>query len=197
MKKLICVVCFIVVSVGTHAQGLVKFQNTATSLVSGYGSPFEPNGPFQPPSYFALLTAPVGTTDPLAFTFAGIYATNTGGGRFQGGPSTGVAVPGWAGGTSRSFEVASWSADLGPTWNSVWLTTPPWVYNSWFGLSSIGSGVAGGTDSLGNPLPALALFGAAPAISSGFYIAWVPEPSITALAGLAIVLLMVRHGRER
>src|SRR6185369_3556722 len=84
--------------------------------------------------YFALLTAPLGTTDSTAFTFAGIYATNsaaTTGGRLQGGSNLGVGVAGWTPGTSRSFEVAGWSASMGPTWNPAWLTMGPLGSGAW------------------------------------------------------------------
>lgn len=195
MKKLALIGCLSALAVGASAQGLVKFSNGTTTLVSYPGPLFRTTDP-GPGFYYGLFTAPLGTTDPLAFTFAGIYATNTlatTGGRFQGGPNTGVAVAGWAGGESRSFEVIGWSASLGSTWNNVWLVNPP---TAPFGISAIGQGMAGGTDSLGNPLPALVLFGAAPAITSGFILG-IPEPASTTFAALGLFLLLVRQARKR
>ena len=137
--------------------------------------------------YFALLTAPVGTIDPRAFTFAGIYATNTAatsGGRFQGGSNLGVAVSGWAPGESRAFEVAGWPAVWGTVWNAAWIQS--------VGLSAIGTGFAGGTDSNGAPIPAMAVFGVAPSISTGFLVP-IPEPAAVALAALYVAGLGLRR----
>ncbi len=140
-------------------QGLVKFLNASTTLVSSFGIPISgPAGSF----YFALLTAPLGTISPQSFTFSGIYATNTGvAGRLQGGAGTGASVPGWEAGTSRSFLVCGWPSTLGPTWN------PNWIWGGQIGMSMIASGVAGGIDSGGSPLPPLPLFSST-TISNGF-----------------------------
>jgi len=197
MKKLAAILCLAVLATGAFAQGLVKFSNNGSTLVSfgpqGAGAATTPGPTF----YYCLLTAPLGTTDPTAFTFAGIYATNTTsttGGRLQGGSNLGVTVAGWAAGTSRSFEVAGWSIDGGTAWNSAWLTAPSGM--SYFGLSGIGQGIAGGTDSNGGSIPALAVFGAAPSITSGFTVTPVPEPGTMALAGLGAAALLIFRRRK-
>jgi hypothetical protein len=140
-------------------QGLVKFSNSAATLVSSLGTPISgPSGS----CYFALLTAPVGTTDPALFTFSGVYATNTSvAGRLQGGSNLGVAVPGWGAGTFRAFRVCGWPSSMGHDWNPAWASG---------GVSSSGiaAGRAGGTDpNTGESFPPLALFSSA-TINVGF-----------------------------
>lgn len=203
MKKLAVTLCLAALATSTFAQGLVKFSNTAATLVSygpqGGASSVMPNSA-SGTYYFGLLIAPAGTTDPLAFSFASLYATNsaaTTGGRFQGGLSTGVAVPGWAGGETRAYEIAGWSSDLGATFQSSWLTTAfQQSHAGFFGFSGIGTGFAGGTDSLGNSLPPLVLIGASPAIGSGWTLTSVPEPTTMALAGLGAAALMIFRRRK-
>lgn len=203
MKKLATILCLLALASGAYAQGLVKFLNSGATLIS-YGNEGQPAvGAAQPLGtatyYYALLIAPMGTVDPLAFTFAGIYATNTAtttGGRLLGGSANGVAVAGWAAGESRSFEIAGWSANLGTTFNSAWLANPPRTAG-YFGLSGIGAGFAGGTDSNGASIPAMATFGAAPSLTSGFVMTTaVPEPATMALAGLGAAALMIFRRRK-
>jgi len=95
---------------------------------------------------------------------------------------SGVPVAGWLPGEMRAFEVAGWSASLGHEWNPDWLMNRP---DYGFGLSSIGVGFAGGTDSNGSPLPPLVTFGVSPSITTGFLIV-IPEPSAIALTVLSI-----------
>jgi hypothetical protein len=149
----ILLVCWLLAS-PVSAQGLVKFANSSTTLVSSFGNPISgPAGSY----YFALLTAPVGTTDPTAFPFSGLYATNTGvAGRIQGGSTLGVPVPGWGAGTSRAFMVCGWPSSMGYTWN------PAWIFGGTIAKSMIATGMAGGTDPVtGGSIPALPLFSSA------------------------------------
>jgi len=183
------------------AQGLVKFSNSTSTLISyGYeGGPIL--GPLDPAStyYFALLTAPLGTTDPQAFTFAGIYATNTAattGGRIQGGVIAGVQVAGWPAGESRAFMVEGWDARLGTTWS-------PDIYRAWndtqgyyWGLSPIGQGRAGGIDTNGLTFPAMNVFGSAPSLPGFVLITWIPEPTTGTLTALAAASLLVMRRRQ-
>lgn len=179
-------------------QGIVKFGNTPTTLVSEYfGTPpaeltSGPPGSF----YFGLMTAPAGVTDLSAFQFSGLYATNTAvPGRFQGGPNTGVTVPGWAAGTTRNFLVVGWGAEGGHTfpqgqWDFFYGGGPGVPSVMRFGISGIGTGMAGGTDPLGNPLPPLVMFGSPPAINTGFLVYYWPEPSSLSLTGLGAAVLL-------
>ena len=176
---------------GAFAQGLVIFNNSATTLVTS-GAPGNTAsisgaaGSF----YFGLLTSASGAAN--TFTFAGNYATNSGvaAGRFLGGTQI---VNGWAAGTSQFYEVAGWSASLGPTWTPGWLAGNFGGKSGFFGISGSASGVSGG----GNPpAPTLPLFGGT-GIASGFNLApTVPEPSSMALAGLGAAALLIFRRRK-
>lgn len=198
MKKLALTLCLLAAATAAFAQGTVKFANTSTTLVTvdGAGIPGTP-GTY----YFGLFTAAVGTTDPLQFSFTGVYGTNTAAvGRFQGGPNTGIAVPGWATGVERAFIVAGWSANMGHDFQTAW-AQPGFLAPAtgwYFGWSAIGRGSPGGTDALGNPVPALVSFGAAPGITTGFGLPMlpVPEPTSMALAGLGAAALLIFRRRK-
>ena len=190
MKKLLAVFCLCTVASSAFAQGLINFFNNANTVVStGYvpatASPITGSvGSW----YFALLTSPVAQHN---FTFSGVYGTNQSvAGRFFGGAS--VQMAGWAPGTTRDFEVAGWSSDLGPTFNPSWLTNSPCP--GFFGVSAIGTGQAGGFNGTGT-LPSLNIFGGASGIQSGFVLTGkipesTPEPSATTLviAGIGAML---------
>src|SRR5579862_7957004 len=126
---------------------------TLFSVRNSDGTPVDLPGTY----YFSLLTAPPGTTDPTLFSFSGVYATNlSAAGRFFGG--TFLAVPNWAVGTNKAFLIAGWSASLGVDWRQAWLNRT-FTAPGYFGLSSIGSGVAGGIiDTNLPPLPPLVPF---------------------------------------
>ena len=154
---------------GGSAQGLVNFINTPTSLISvssldGTTAISGARGSY----YFALLTAESGTTQLNVFQFSGLYATNQNvAGRIYGG--MGVAVPGWLPGTARSFLVFGWPATEGPVFNPAWLNG---VLLPEFGISMIGTGIAGGLDpNTGEMAPPLPVFGSS-TINFGFPILW-------------------------
>jgi hypothetical protein len=170
------------------AQGWINFLNSPVTLFSvrnSNGTEIGLNGTY----YFSLLTAPVGTSDPAQFVFNGVYATNQPvAGRFFGGSF--LAVPNWGIGSSKSYLIAGWSASLGFTWNPAWLDG---VFSSsgYFGMSPIGTGVAGGIfDTNKPPIPPLNLFGGT-GIQAGFslYPVDVPEPPSAAIATLGAGLL--------
>jgi hypothetical protein len=129
------------------AQGLVTFANGPTTLVSITYFTNGPPGPAVPiPAnnpgafYFGLLTnsSPVGP-----FTFTGVYATNTADAGLLGSASYTPTVPGWAPGTATFYEVAGWSASLGPTFDPAWFVGRFYAIG-YFGVSAVGSIVAGG-----------------------------------------------------
>jgi hypothetical protein len=193
MKKLAAMLCLSVMATGAFAQGLVNFANNPQTLVSANinGNLANISGP-SGSYYFALLTA---TAPTGPFTFTGLLGTNlvnATGGRFSGG--NGVAVPNWAPGTTLNYEIAGWDASLGSTFNPAWLTTAP--STGLFGISAVGSGVAGGG---AQSLPTLQLFGGT-GITSGFSLTGtgpiVPEPSSMALAGLGAAALLIFRRRK-
>ncbi len=145
-------------------QGFVIFANTPSTaiytnspILSGTrGKTSGAAGGF----YYALLTAPAGTTNndltSGLWNFTGVYATNTSlPGRLNGGT---VAIPGWPAGTSNAFMIAGWSSNLGHDWATVYAELSNYyVTQGSFGLSAIGSGVAGYS-----PGDAFPLFGSGP-----------------------------------
>jgi hypothetical protein len=198
MKKLAVLLCLSGLTTGAFAQGLVNFFNTSSTLSSATvgGSTGATSGAAGS-WYYGLLIAAPGTTDPKAFTFAGAYATNVAfAGRFTGGTP---GVTGWAPGANMAFEVAVWSANLGPTFQNGWLTGNFGTATSGnFGLSGIASGVAGGGSP---PAPAFNLFGGTGGIQSGFNApaigsVVVPEPTSMALAGLGAAALFIFRRRK-
>jgi len=211
MKARILLLCTLLLwPASGHPQGLVKFANSATTLFSLDGLAAPPGaGPF----YFALLSAPLGTTDPHQFTFAGVYATNTTattGGRFQGGSLFGVQCNStWPAATSRSFYVFGWDAGWdGVTFDISWISTPGpldiahggfWgPPSNRFGVSAIAAGMSGGTDPVTQQsLPALALFTGS-TISQGIdIITWGPEPSSISLVLLGGGVIFIRNQKHR
>ena len=194
MKKLAAMLCMGAMATGAFAQGIVNFANSATTLISqnvnGNVSTLSgPAGSF----YFGLLVAAPGTTDPKAFTFTGVMATNSGAaaGRFV---YNGAQVPAnfWGPGVTKAYEIAGWQGSLGAAFNSSWLTAAP---AGLFGLSAIGTGAAGGTDASGNALPPFPLFGGT-GITQGFTLVGTPEPTSMALAGLGAAALLILRRRK-
>jgi len=200
MKKLAAVLCLSALTTGAFAQGLVNFINTATTQSSATVNGVQGATSGAPGAYYyALLIANAGTTDPKAFTFSGLYATNlAAAGRFTGGNNK--SVTGWDAGTSKSYEVAIWSASLGTSFNPTWLTLaandPAWGNSGVFGLSGIATGISGGAGSPASP--SYNLFGGATGIASGFNATpvGVPEPTSMALAGLGAAALLIFRRRK-
>jgi hypothetical protein len=180
---------------GAFAQGVVIFNNNPATLVSS-GQTAQTATAISGAAgsyFFGLLTSATGAAG--SFTFQNLYGTNSavGAGRFFGGT---VSVPGWAAGTTMSYEVAGWGSSLGHTFNPAWLTSAP---NGFFGVSAVGSGIAGGTTAGGQSFPTLPLFGGT-GIGTGFALTGptsvVPEPSSMALAGLGAAALLIFRRRK-
>jgi hypothetical protein len=193
MKKLAVILCLSALSTGAFAQGLINFFNSATTLVSSGASAGTATAISGAPGsfYFELLTSPVGAN---TFTAASVLGTNQAvAGRFLGGAN--IQVSGWAPGTARDFKVAGWSSDLGSAFNSAWLTAAP--TSGSFGISSLGTGQAGGFNGTGT-LPNLNIFGGATGIQNGFNLVTVgvPEPTSMALAGLGAAALLIFRRRK-
>jgi len=188
MRRLFTVLSVFLATAPTFAQGLVNFFNTPTTLVSVNYEVIITGVPQS--YYFGLLTSPVGAN---TFTFSGIYGTNTGvAGLFSGG--TGVVVDGWAPGAARDFQVVGWGYIMGHDYDPAWINGPWHVGQTIdFGVSEIGTGVAGGVTSSGT-LASLDIFGGATGIQGGFNItrgALVPEPGSLSLAVLGAGFLVV------
>jgi len=196
MKKLVLTLSLAVLTSGAFGQGLINFINSSATLITVDGvSAVAPGGTYR----FAVFTAPVGTVNPALFTLAGggIYATNQAtAGRIFGG--NGIAVTGWAPGSTQAFLIRGWSASTGATWAEVsqYYVGGAWVGPGYFGQSSIApGGVAGGFYGTGN-LPNLNLFGGTQGLTTGFNLTAVPEPSSMALAGLGAASLLLFRRRK-
>jgi hypothetical protein len=191
MKKACVCLSISFVAVTAFAQGTVTFRNTPTTLISS--GPVGQEAVVAGPAgsyYFGLLIAPAGTTDPNQFAFTHTYATNGlevgfAPGRLFGGWS--VQVPGRLPGMNMSFLVAGWSSTLGLDGNQGWLSGT-FGAPGYFGLSSIGTGAAGGPSG-GVPAPALPLFGPVGEIyiNTGFNLDPVPEPPNASIAALGVL----------
>jgi hypothetical protein len=132
--------CVCGVATGALGQGMVQ-------LVNSPGTPVTLQIPgvfgWPPPGglLFALLTAPPGTTDLRFFTPTDVLASN---GVVQGSVrGWAVAIPGWQVGERKAFAIVGWSASLGRVFNPAWIGQG---CISGLGVSSIGSGSAGGVD---------------------------------------------------
>jgi hypothetical protein len=202
MKKLAAILCLSALTTGAFAQGTINFQNSGQTLVTATingNTAAIGNSTSGSTFYFGLLISP--STGAANFTFTGLYATNTAattGGRLGGG--NGIPVPGWGGGVVMNYELVGWSSTAGHDFNTAWVNADGSVGNrpqDLFGISSIGTGAAGGLDAGGNALPTYNLFGGN-GITSGFNLtgATVPEPTSMALAGLGAAALLIFRRRK-
>jgi len=194
MKKLAAILCLSALTTGAFAQGLVTMGNGPTTLISfgAVGSTAALPSGNAGTYYFGLLTQAAAGG---AYTFAGVYGTNSGSAGRIAGYTT--SVTGWAAGQSLSYEVAGWSASLGATWSPGWLTGNFGGKSGFFSVSSPATGTAGG----GSPVPAPSwnLFGGSGL--TGFNLApaggvVVPEPTSMALAGLGAAALLIFRRRK-
>lgn len=195
-ERALCALLLSLIFPSAFAQGWINFMNSPATLFSvrdSTGAQVGINGTY----FFSVLTAPLGTIDPGQFTFGGLYATNLQvAGRFAGGAF--VSAPNWAAGTSKSFMIAGWSANLGFVWDPAWLTGV-FSHPGYFGVSAIATGEAGGIISTNlPPLPPLNPFGGGTGLQSGFslYAVDVPEPSTAQITALGTGLIFLWRRRK-
>lgn len=177
-----------------YGQGQINFNNTSTTLISTNATVSGPhtgliNGPVGS-YYFAVFIAPSGTSDTTAFAFAGMYGTNTGtAGRFSGGQP---GFPTYPPGTTLSFLVRGWSANIGNDYAAVtnYLVNP--TFDAWYGESQVGTEILGG-GGIGIPN----IFGSPPRIP-GFVLEMytIPEPSSLTLAALGATAMWLLRRRS-
>ena len=207
------------------AQGTVVLQNAnASYLLStnaaliGQGIGVTAKTPALAFDYAVLIAnygGPVPSSNPLDAAWSGAvltgvnFAVIAGGISGQGG-SAGAAVAGWGAptgpqytdGTEKYFMIVGWSSNLGANWGVVsadlasgWATLPG--QNAFFGTSAIGFGYSGGGPFT---LPVSALFNPTlsmpGALTSGFQLMVVPEPTTLALAGLGGLSLLLFRRRK-
>ncbi|SRR6266446_6067231 len=235
MKKLLTIIALAGAASLSFGQGIVNFSagGTAATRIS-YTTPAGTNAQISGASgyYFALFAAPstvttVGSLDPTQTTGWGLAAwaagnaagvpagtavigTNTASiGRMTGNPTTDdVAVNGYAGGTSASFVVVGWSANMGVTWAGTVQNEIDFLLShgnhasgtygatEWVGQSGVATSVLLGSGGLTFPGN---IFGANPGQVPGFNLGaftTVPEPSTFALAGLGAAALLIFRRRK-
>lgn len=192
MKNVASILCVSALTTAAFAQGLVNFGNGPTTQITAGGPGVPVWGDALPANsagsfYFGLLTSPMASGP---FTFAGVYGTNSAAAGRIGTYTT--SVPGWAPGTSRFYEVAGWSANLGQAFNPNWLVGNFDAGSGFFGLSAVANGTPGGGGAL--PAPSWNLFGGTGL--TGFNLLpvnLVPEPSTFTLAGVGAALFVFRR----
>jgi len=135
MKKLAVTLCLTALASAAFAQGTVNpangtgttFRTNGLALSQGSGATAATAGGF----YYEVLTAPSTVTSAGTslqglvdgtWSDTGLKMTNSllaAGGRENGPSGAGGIVANWAAGTSQSFIVVGWSANLGSTWAQV------------------------------------------------------------------------------
>ena len=170
-------------------QGTVFFQNNLSTLIYTNSAPGGPptgimSGPFGTSYYFAMLAAPVGTTNLGAFSFTGGYASNYFAAGILSGPV--VTILNTQTGQGEAVVVWGWSANIGPSFSDVtsYLANP--TFTAWYGQSLIA------TVALGDDFPPpQGPFGSFPGQVPGFILdehLAVPEPGPLVLALVACLV---------
>jgi hypothetical protein len=181
-KTLICFSLALAAACQAAAQSTVQLHNDNSSLVYtnslAYGGTRGLTAPNPGQYYYGLFLAPAGATDPAAFTFSGVYATNTAlAGRYSGTGTTFGLAPG----LTYSIQVRGWSADNGESWTAVLSALQSGTATGFYGESAIA------TFSPGSPIPVPVVIGAT---VGSFDLMAVPEPSVAALVIAAGLLAM-------
>jgi len=219
MKKILAILTLTGIASAAFAQGVINANNTGgTAITLSSNSVSMGNISGAGSYYFAVYNnttyptaAPATTAASIlggAWTFTGVYATNTSAGRISDGPGTGATTaPGtWAIGTTAWTLILGWSANYGAP-SAGTLTTiltdaenGTWGQNGWFGTSVVGYAEAGGVDPVsGQTINPTALFGAtSPGIQSFplDFVSVVPEPGTFALAGLGAAAMLIFRRRK-
>jgi hypothetical protein len=225
MKKILAIIALAsVAAASVQAQGLVIFGNGSTSRINtnavASGGAIGLTSATANSFYYALFystsaTAVGGSTASVSGPSANGYvfnaanaaswtqtttglANNTSAGRFlssSADANSATIVNGLTGGSSASFVVLGWSANLGSTVSALEASL---AATSWTGLAFMGESNVSGllTAGDGNLIPTPALFGpSAPAMQAfTLGVLSVPEPGTLALAALGVSsLLMLRR----
>ena len=222
MKKILAIIGMAAVAVASvQAQGLVIFGNGSTSRISTNSTTTGLSGLTSATAgsfYYALFysttatsvggsTAAVSGTSPnyvfeaanaASWTQVTSLANNSTAGRFLSSTADAngaTIVNGLGGGSSASFVVLGWSANLGANVSALEASL---AATSWTGLAFMGESNVSGllTAGDGNLIPTPALFGPAAPGMQAFTLGevTVPEPGTLALAALGVSsLLMLRR----
>lgn len=203
MKKILVTILVTgALSVASYGQGTISFANNASSLVRIQTSPTDSTLINMPAGggYVQLLWAPIGTVDLGAFTAVtgsgvsggnnstlnGIADYHGAPGRFNGGT---VTVPGITPGGGVALVVRAWTGSAASYDEAVNEGGAVQVgYSSIFTLTATGNPV------IVPPGTPPSLF-SAPGFT-GVTLAYVPEPTSMALAGLGAAALLIFRRRK-
>jgi hypothetical protein len=224
MKKILTILAIASAATFAYAQGTVMLQQTganflvstnAAAIGQGIGVTAKTALGFDYAVLIANYGGPVPSSSPLDAAWSGAVLTGvnfglTAGGISGQGGGAGAAATGWGAptgpqytdGTEKYFMIVGWSSNLGANWGVVsadlasgWATLPG--QNAFFGTSAIGFGYSGGGPFT---LPVSALFNPTlsmpGALTSGFQLMVVPEPTTLALAGLGGLSLLLFRRRK-
>jgi len=185
MKKILLTFAGVLLAVGVQAQGTVNFANNAASAISNIttlarvpaGSSFLAQlyyGPAGAVSDAAFISV---TNAPATFTLAGQV--------LAGARNTTLA-----GGAVGSFQIRSWQASLGSTWEAAYPVWQSMVQpTAVLGKSDIIQVTTGDPGAIPPGTPASLIA----AGLKGFYLQPVPEPSVIALGALGLAAVLWRR----
>ena len=184
MKKLLLAMLVCTEAATGHPQGTVLFANYSQQGQGVNAPVYESDGvtPLSGPQFMAELFA-----GPSAASLASLATTGflTGGvGVFNGGPVTVNAV---APAATAWIEVVVWNTGSGATFAQAKASGLP---NSWWASATFPLVLGGGSI---NPEPPAVLTGLG---TSPLYLNSVPEPSVLALVGLGMAVMLLRIRRR-